>query len=109
MPYKSRKAKIEKTEFDRRIKLTEEDKNTIRKLHKEGVAIRQITRMYKVSRRLIQFTVFPERLERNKENFQARGGWKACYNHKRHVEAMRNTGRYKHKLFKENKIKIEEV
>lgn len=50
-------------EYDGRRKLTEQDEENIRKLHKEGVAIREIAREYegKCSRRLVQFVIFPER------------------------------------------------
>lgn len=53
-------------EKDRRIKLTDEDKQEIKKLyHVEKLPIREIARIFenRCSRRLIQFVLFPERLK----------------------------------------------
>ena len=68
MPYAHTKKKIP-PELDRRIKLTEEERETIRALYKEKMPIRAIAKEYpQISRRLIQFIVDPERAERNKKN-----------------------------------------
>lgn len=58
------KIKIPK-EFDRRRKLSEDDKALIHSLyHIDGLSIRSISRMFekKCCRRTIQFVLFPERL-----------------------------------------------
>jgi len=51
---------------DRRIKITDEERKTIKDLYKMGFSLRQIARIFqdKCSRRNIQFILFPERLER---------------------------------------------
>jgi IS30 family transposase len=51
-------------EHDARRHITKEDKAYIQKLHKEGQPIREIARIFegRVSRRSIQFILFPERL-----------------------------------------------
>lgn len=53
--------------YDRRKKLSDEDKKLIRTLYDQGWAIRALGRKFEVDRRLIQFILFPERLERNKQ------------------------------------------
>lgn len=105
MPYKSEKIRIQGTNLDRRVKLTENDKQDIRDAFAKGESIRSITRRYKVSRRLIQFTIFPERMELNKELRKKRGGWKQYYDKDRHREDMKGTRAYKQKLYVEKKIK----
>lgn len=66
MPYwfEKEKKRVGK-ERDKRRKLTDEERKTIKELYKMGFSIREITRMIKkVSRRNIQFILFPERLKR---------------------------------------------
>ena len=59
MPYLSEKIKIAGTKFDRRIKLTEEQKKEIKELSSAGLSQRKIAAIYKVDRRLISFIVNP--------------------------------------------------
>jgi transposase-like protein len=104
MPYKSDKIKIEYTKFDRRIKLSSEDKLKIISLYKKGYSIREITRLFKVNRRLIQFILFPERQEINKRLRKERGGSKIYYDKDKNREIQKEHRRYKHKLYIENMI-----
>ena len=85
MPFKSEKIKIEGTEFDRRKKLTEADREKIKKLHAEGEGIRALGRMFNVDKRLIQFILFPERHEKNLKDRKERGGSKIYCGRKREV------------------------
>jgi len=50
---------------DGRRKLSDDERENIRRLHKENIPIREIARMYekKCSRRLVQLVIFPERAE----------------------------------------------
>ena len=60
MPYKSEKIKIQGTMFDRRRKLTEEQKEEIRKKYSTGlVGQRPLAKEYGVSRGLIQVILNP--------------------------------------------------
>lgn len=52
---------------DRRKKLTDDDKKLIRQMYEEGYAIRALARKFQVDHRTVQFILFPERLEKNKE------------------------------------------
>lgn len=79
-------------ERDRRIKLKEEDREYIRRLHKvEGKPIREIVRIFDgiCSRRLIQFVLFPERLKENLKRRQERGGWRQYYTRDKRRREMR--------------------
>jgi len=89
MPYwfETMKLKVGK-EKDKRRKLDDEERETIKDLYKMGLSIREIARIFKhkCSRRNIQFILFPERLERQYE-YKKERNWD--YNRERHREAMK--------------------
>jgi predicted DNA-binding protein YlxM (UPF0122 family) len=83
MPYwfETKKKKLPRNK-DLRRKLSDKQKDRIRLLYIEGVPIREIARRYKqVSRRMIQFIVFPERDKGHKG--------KSFYNREKHRIAMK--------------------
>ena len=51
---------------DRRVRLSESDKEEIRYRHKNGQSITSLAKDYDVNKRAIQFTIFPERYEHAK-------------------------------------------
>lgn len=106
MPYKSEKIKLPK-EYDRRIRFTDEKKAKASLLYSQGESIQNIAKMLDVNKRLIQFYFFPERLERNKQLRQERGGSKIYYDREKHTEAIRNLRQYKQKLYLKGKLKNE--
>ncbi|MDD5589052.1 MAG: helix-turn-helix domain-containing protein [Candidatus Nanoarchaeia archaeon] len=87
-------------ELDRRIKLNPEDKITIKELYKEGYGIREMARLYKVDKRLIQFTLFPERQKVNIELRKKRGGSKQYYDKAYNTQKQREHRKYKSGLIK---------
>ena len=103
MPYKSEKIKIAGSKYDRRIKLTEQDREDIKNL--TGMSIRGIARMYGVDKRLIQFILFPERYKKNLLDRKNRGGSMQYYDKERNKKAIRETRKYKHSLYVDGKIK----
>ena len=104
MPYKAEKIKIEGTEFDRRIKLTDEQRQDIRELHSAGLAQRELARRYRVDRRLISFIVNPAGYEENKKRRAERGGSKVYYEKEKHKNYIKSHRRYKQDLKISNKI-----
>ena len=97
MPYKFQTQKIKlPAGKDRRVKLSEEDKQQIRTLHLAGIGIREIARRYQdqCSRRLIQFVLFPERLK----TVNYPGHWEKYYDTAKHTIAMRKHRQYKAKI-----------
>ena len=106
MPYKSEKIKIAGGKYDRRIKLTEQDKEDIRNI--KNMSIRAIARLYGVDHRLIQFVLFPERHERNKKLRAERGGSKIYYDREKNTKAERETRNYKQELYVKKKIFLSE-
>lgn len=108
MPYKfdREKKKIPK-EHDKRVRLTDEDREEIKKLYtRDKLGVREIARMYegKCSRRLIQFILFPERYEVVKKRQKTEKVWLRQYDRKVHTEAMRRHREHKKKLFKSKKL-----
>jgi hypothetical protein len=108
MPYLcQKKGTLIPKEYDRRVKLTEEDKKNIRELRSSGMGIRAVARQYehKCTRRVIQYTLRPELklklgkafIERRKDGRYkpAKAAWAAT---------MREHRAYKHKLYKEGKL-----
>ena len=107
MPYLSEKIKIEKTEFDRRIKLTDDDKELIKWLREEEqISYQKLADRFKVSKRTIIFIIKPETLDACKKKRAERGGSKIYYNKDEHRETQKEHRQYKQKLFVEQKIKL---
>lgn len=100
MPYKSEKIKISGTQFDRRRKLSEDDKKRILELRKtDGFSQRKLAALFGVSRRLIQYILDPAKLQRNKEIHKPH-----IYTKEEWAEVMRNHRKYKQQLYIEGKI-----
>lgn len=99
MPYLSEKIKIQGTKFDRRVKLTPDDKELIKWLREEEqISFNKLAAQFKVSKRTIQFICDPSKLEANKEARKKRGGSKIYYDKDLHKESIKNTRNYKQDL-----------
>ncbi len=79
-------------EADRRRKLTDAERQEIKD---SALPMRQLTRIYGVSRSMVKFIKFPEKLEHNKMLRKQRGGSKIYYDRKKNTEAKRKHLRYK--------------
>lgn len=92
--------------YDRRRKITEDQKTEIKDMHKRGYGIREIARAFVgiCSRRSIQFILYPERLKRLQDMHRKNKHWKTYHNREKLTKATREWRRYKKKLFKANKI-----
>lgn len=105
MPYISEKIPLP-PQYDRRRKLTEDDKFEIVRLRKEhNLSQRTLARMFGVSRGLIIFIIDPEKHERAKAQFKERRKDGRYYDRETNTIAVRNTRQYKHKLYLDGKIK----
>lgn len=105
MPYKSEKLKIAGTKYDRRVKLTPEQKEEIRK-NAQGLSQRKLAIMYEVSRRTIQFILDPEKQKENLKRKAERGGYSQYYDKDKNAEYMREHRRYKQSLFINKELKL---
>lgn len=90
--------KLQGTMLDRRRKLTEENKRDIRDYHRQGCSIHEISRVFGVSRRLVQFIVFPERQVKNLIDRAERGGSKQYYDKKKWKFVMRRHRAHKREI-----------
>lgn len=101
MPYKfeSEKLLVPK-EHDKRIKLTQEDKELIRHLYETtDTSQRKLATQFGVSRRLIQFILDPEKHKANLQTREARGGSKQYYNKETHTKTMKAHRSHKKALY----------
>jgi transposase-like protein len=103
MPYLSQKARIQGTELDRRRKLSEEEKKAIRELYATGkYSQRQLAKQFEVSRRLIVFVLYPERLLENRKQHDS----SKYYDKDKHREYMKSHRRYKQNLYLDGKVTL---
>lgn len=103
MPIKSEVDKLLiPKEFDRRIKLTDEDKANIVSFHSRGMSQRALARYYNVSRRFISFILFPERLLINKQQRLESGGSKQYYDKEKQKLYSQKTREYRKQLELQN-------
>ena len=72
---------------DRRRKLSEKDYKKIRQLAKNGYSQRDLAQKFNVSRRLIVFILYPERIKKH--------NWRDYYDRKKHTLAMRKHRKHK--------------
>ena len=108
MPYKSEKINLP-PEYDRRRKLTEEQKEEIRVKYATGFySQRQLAREYNVSRRLITFCIDDAKREKCAEQFKERrkdGRYKPTK--EEWAAITRDHRRYKNNLYRQGKISEE--
>ena len=103
MPYKSEKLKLDPTQ-DRRRKLTDEQKEEIRRIYKSGVCgQRPLAKQFGVSRSLIQIIVNPDRAEAIKQ--RTKEHWRDYRPSKEEwAKTMKEHRHYKQELFLKREI-----
>ena len=104
MPSKCDKFVINNEVLDKRVKLLQSDKEAIKMEYSKGASIRGLSREYNVSKRTIQFILFPERLVTNKHHREQRGGSRLYYDKDKHAKAMSDHRQYKNFLMQEGLI-----
>ena len=87
---------------DKRKKLSDVEKGLIKEDYLSGASIHSMAKKYGVSRRLIQFILFPERLTENLKRREERGGSKVYYNKQVNTQAQRRHRQYKRELMLED-------
>ena len=106
MPYKSEKIKLSK-EQDRRIKLTDEQREEIKVKYTTGLySQRKLAEEYHVSRRLITFVLDEEKAKKAAEQLKERradGRYKPTK--EEWAETMRKHRKYKQDLFLNGELK----
>lgn len=102
MPYITDKTKIDDAFIDKRVKLLPCQREMIHYLHDKGSSINSLARLFKVSKRLVQFELFPERKKKNLADRELRGGAMQYYNREKHNEYMRKHRQHKYNVLKES-------
>lgn len=99
MPRKSDGLAINNPKLDKRVSLTEEQRENIRQEYAAGgISKRGLGRKYKVSPRLIDFILFPERQEKAKQQFAERQKDGRYYDKEKHREYTKKHRDYKKEL-----------
>ena len=98
MPYKSEKLKLSETQ-DRRRRLTDEQKEEIKRIYKSGICgQRPLAKQFGVSRSLIQIIVNPNIAERKKQRIKDH--WRDYRPTKEEwAETMKEHRHYKQELY----------
>lgn len=107
MPYKCEYKKVKLGEYDRRRKLTDDQKEEIKKLYKTGLfSQRKLAEQFGVSRRLITIIVNPESAEKVRQRIKEH--WKEYQQTKEeHAKSMRELRKFKKDLYDKGLIKEE--
>lgn len=106
MPYKFEKIPINNPKNDKRVKLTDENRVNIREEYSSGlISQRGLAEKYGVSRRLIQFTLSPEKQEIAKKQFAQRQKDGRYYDKDKHTVSVRNHRNHKKDLYNKGLLK----
>lgn len=97
MPYKTDKLPLASQFLDRRVKLLNCQQERLKKMHADGVSIHALASIFHISRRSVQFILFPERKEANLLARKQRGGHTQYYNREDWAGIMREHRKYKYK------------
>jgi hypothetical protein len=100
MPYKTEKIRFDDVFLDRRNKLLPCQEEQMKWWYSQGSSIHSLSRMFRISRRLIQFKLFPERHKQNLKLRQERGGSKIYYDKDSWKDTMKEHRKYKHRTLK---------
>lgn len=103
MPYTSEKISIKNTEYDRRKKINDAQREEIKKLRLSGLTYREIAEMYKCHRETIINICNPDIAEQKRIADRERRR-KRNYTQAEKAAIQREHRAYKHKLHKEGKI-----
>lgn len=105
MPRKTDSIPINNEKLDKRVKLTEVDKENIVKEYESGeISINGLARKYNVNKRLIQFILFPKRQEKARELYKERRKDGRYYDKEKHRESTKKHRDYKKELFEKGLI-----
>lgn len=100
MPFKSEKIHIDGTQYDRRKKLNEEEKEEVRRLYPQIQSQRKLAEMFGVSRRLITFILDPvKEIDNKRRQKEKKVTGYVRYSKQQWAATMRDHRRYKQNLY----------
>jgi hypothetical protein len=98
MPSKTDLLALKDPFLKKSCKLLPCQKEMVKHWYDKGTSITQIARDFKVSKRLIQFILFPERQKLNLEYRQQRGGSMIYYKKEKQTKAIKKHRHYKKEI-----------
>lgn len=102
MPSKSSFIKISGTQYDKRVKYSAEEIESVKlRYHKDKWSMRKISRETGISRRYVDFIIFPEHLVENRKTRD----WHTSFNRENLTRLTRELRHRKQLLFLGGKIK----
>lgn len=109
MPYKFNNIPINNKKYDRRVKLSDQDREEIRELYKKGnISQQALADKYNVSKRLIHFVIHPEKEVAAREQFKMRQKDRRYYDKDKHRRYMKKHRDHKKELYKNNLLKVDD-
>lgn len=106
VPSKLDKVPIDNPKHDKRVKLSNEDRDNIREEYVCGnISQNGLAKKYGVSKRLIQFVLYPEKQEVARKQFLERQKDGRYYNKDKHREYMKQHREHKKELYNKGLIK----
>lgn len=109
MPYIFDDIPINNPDHDKRVKLTDIDKEHIREEYATGLfSQRDLAKKYSVSRRLIQFTLDPEKAATARQQFSDRQKDGRYYDREKHNKYMKDHRDHKKELWNNGLLNKEE-
>lgn len=106
MPSKLDKIPIDNPKHDKRVKLSDEDRDNIREEYACGnISQNGLAKKYGVSKRLIQFVLNPDKQEVARKQFLERQKDGRYYSKDKHREYMRQHREHKKELYNKGLIR----
>lgn len=100
MPYKCENIRIEGTQYDRRRRLTDDEKERIRQLREaDGTPYYKLAQAFGVSKSLVIYICRPDILERQRANYKERRKDGRYYHPEKHKVFIPEHRRYKKRLY----------
>jgi len=87
--------------LSKRVKLLPCQREMIHFNYKLGTSINSLSKIFKVSKRLVQFELFPERKLKNIQDRENRGGWRQYYDKENNRKAIKGHRDYKDEINKQ--------
>lgn len=106
MPYKSEKINYPR-ELDKRIKLTDTDRETIKNLSKQGGSLRGIAKMFGVDKATIRNVIKPELYKEQLKKYSLEKHSQKYYNKEKHALYMKRYRQRKQALYLKGIIKLD--
>lgn len=105
MPRKTDTISIKDTFLKRSSKLLPCQKEMVIFWHNKGLGSKKIASIFRVSKRLIQFIIDPQKHKNNIERRQERGGSSQYYDREYHTKKTKEHREYKKQLFNPSNLK----